>query len=98
MRAILVLIGLALLAVVVLMAIGMIRIEQQQGASLPRLTVGAEGGQLPKFKAETGTVGIGTTNKTVQVPTVEMTNKTVAVPEIQVKQAGASPTPAPTAQ
>jgi hypothetical protein len=92
MRIILVLIGLALLAVVVLVSMGMIRIEQQQGAMLPRVDV--DGGQLPKFKAETGSVGIGTENETVQVPVVEMTNKTVTVPTIEVRQAGASPTPA----
>lgn len=96
MRIILVLLGLALLAVVVLMSLGMIRIEQQQGASLPRVNV--DGGQLPKFKAETGTVGIGTENETVQVPSVEMKDKTVKVPTIEVRQAGASPTPAATGQ
>ncbi|MGK6353633.1 hypothetical protein ACMGDH_00235 [Sphingomonas sp. DT-207] len=92
MRILLVLIGLVLLAVVVLMSLGMISIRQQQGATLPSVRV--DGGQLPKFKAETGSVGIGTENETVQVPVVEMTNKTVSVPTIEVRQAGASPTPA----
>jgi hypothetical protein len=94
MRALLALIGLAVLAVVVLMSLGMVSIEQQQGAALPRISVNAEGGQLPKFKAETGSVGIGTTNETVRVPDVEMKNATVTLPTIEVKQAGA-PTPAP---
>lgn len=93
MRALLVLIGLAVLVLVALMALGMIRIDQQQGASLP--TVRVDGGQLPKFKAETGSVAVGRENETVQVPTVEMTNKTVSVPTIELRQAGASPTPTP---
>jgi hypothetical protein len=93
MRGILVLIGVIALAVVVLMSFGMLRIEQQQGATLPTFTFNAEGGQLPKFKAETGSVGIGSTNKTVEVPTVEMKNTTVTLPTIEVKQAGATPTP-----
>ena len=59
MRGILVLIGLIALAVVVLMSVGMLRIEQQQGATMPTITFDAKGGQLPKFKAETGSVGIG---------------------------------------
>jgi hypothetical protein len=98
MRGILVLIGLIALAVVVLMSVGMLRIEQQQGATMPTITFDAKGGQLPKFKAETGSVGIGTTNKTVEVPTVEMKNTTVTLPTIEVKQAGATPTPTPAAK
>jgi len=95
MRAILVLIGLIALGVVVLMSFGMLRINQKQGASLPTVTLHAEGGQLPKYSAETGSVGIGNTAKTVEVPTVEMKNATVVLPTIEVKQApGASPTPA----
>jgi hypothetical protein len=95
MRGILVLIGLIAIAVVVLMSLGMLRIEQQQGATMPSISFDAKGGQLPKFKAESGTVGIGSTNTTVQVPTVEMKNTTVTLPTIEVKQAGATPTPAP---
>jgi hypothetical protein len=95
MRAILVLIGLLALAVVVLMSVGMLRIEQQQGATMPKITFNAQGGQLPKFKAETGSIGLGTTNTTVELPTVEMKNTTVTLPTIEVKQAGATPTPAP---
>jgi hypothetical protein len=91
MRFILVLLGLIALAVVVLLGTGMLRIEQQQGASLPTIS----GGQLPKFDAQTGEVGIGSTNKSVEVPTVEMKDATVTLPTIDVKQApGASPTPA----
>lgn len=92
MRAILILVGIAALAVIVLSSLGMLSIEQQQGMSLPRVSLNAEGGQLPKFKAETGSIDIGTTNTSVEVPTMEMKNKSVSVPTIQVKPApGASP-------
>ncbi|UZK65731.1 hypothetical protein [Sphingomonas sp. M1-B02] len=95
MRGILVLIGLIAIAVVILMSLGMLNIQQQQGASLPDVTFDAKGGQLPKFSAETGSVGIGSTNTSVEVPTVEMKNATVTLPTIEVRQApGASPTPA----
>jgi type 1 fimbria pilin len=95
MRGILVLIGLIAIAVVVLMSVGMLNITMQQGASIPTVTFNAQGGHLPKFKAETGSVGIGSTNTTVELPTVEMKNTTVTLPTIEVQQApGASPTPA----
>jgi hypothetical protein len=95
MRAILVLIGLIALGVVAAMATGMLRINQQQGASLPTVSVQSEGGQLPKYSAETGSVGIGNTAKSVEVPTVEMKKATVVLPTIDVKQApGATPSPA----
>lgn len=95
MRGLLALIGLVALAAVVLMSLGMLHIQQEQGASLPSISFNAKGGQLPKFSAETGSVGIGTTNKTVEVPSVEMKNATVTLPTIEVKQApGAAPTPA----
>ncbi|WP_109808142.1 hypothetical protein [Sphingosinithalassobacter portus] len=96
MRAILALIGIAAIAVVVLMALGMLKIQQEEGASLPSVSFNVEGGKMPSFKAETGTIGIGTTNKTVELPTVEMRNTTISLPTVEVKQAGdPSPTPTP---
>ena len=95
MRGFLVLIGLIAIAVVVLMSVGMLKITQSTSGSLPTVAFDMKGGKLPAIKAETGTVGIGTTNTTVNMPTVEMKNTTVTLPTIEVKQApGASPTPA----
>ena len=95
MRAILVLIGLIAVVVVILMALGMLNITMEQGGRLPTVSFSAKGGQMPQFKAETGSVGIGQTNTSVEVPTVEMRNATVTLPTIEVKQAGATPTPTP---
>jgi hypothetical protein len=92
MRAILALIGLIAVAAVVLISLGMLNISMEPG-SLPSISFNAKGGQLPKFKAETGEVGIGSTNTTVQVPTVEMKNTTVTLPTIEVKQAGNTSAP-----
>jgi hypothetical protein len=95
MRGLLVLIGLIAIAVVVLMSLGMLKITQSTSGSLPSVAFDMKGGKLPTIQAETGSVGIGTTNTTVSMPTVEMTNTTVTLPTIEVKQApGASPTPA----
>ena len=95
MRGLLVLIGLIAIAVVVLMSLGMLKINQSSPGSLPTVALDLKGGKLPSIQAETGSVGIGTTNTTVQMPTMEMTNTTVTLPTIEVKQApGTRPTPA----
>lgn len=88
LRAILVLVGIIVLIVVALMALGMLRIEKQGDAALPTVRFNVEGGHLPRFSAQTGSVGIGTTNRTVELPTVEMQNTTVTLPTIRVEKAG----------
>ena len=95
MRGLLVLIGLIAIAVVVLMSLGMLKITQSTSGSLPSVAFDMKGGKLPEIKAETGSIGIGSTNTTVNVPTVEMKNTTVTLPTIEVKQA---PQPTPAAQ
>ena len=70
MRFLLVLIGLAALIFVVLLSLGMVTLSTAPG-SLP--TVAVQGGKAPEFKAEVGSVGLGTTNRTVEVPTVTTT-------------------------
>ncbi|MBX3563295.1 MAG: hypothetical protein KF730_01845 [Sphingomonas sp.] len=95
MRGLLVLIGLIAIAVVVLMSLGMLKITQATPGAMPSVAFDMKGGKLPEIKAETGSVGIGSTNASVTLPTVEMKNTTVTLPTIEVKQApGASPTPA----
>lgn len=90
MRAILVLIGLAALVLVVLMSLGMVSIQTTPG-SLP--TIALQGGQAPGVKAETGSIDLTTTNRTVTVPTVTTTERTIAVPSLQVRQAPGSAAP-----
>lgn len=82
MRAILILIGLAALVLVVLMSLGMVSLQTSPG-QLPTL----QGGKPPEVKANVGSIGLATTNKTVEVPTVTTTEKTIAVPSIEVRQA-----------
>lgn len=95
MRGLLVLIGLIAIAVVVLISMGMLSFNQSSPGALPSVALDMKGGKLPTIQAETGSVDIGSTNKTVEVPKVQMTNATVTLPTIEVKQApGANPTPA----
>ncbi|MGK6320785.1 hypothetical protein [Sphingomonas sp. DT-204] len=68
MRTLLALIGLAVVVLIVLMALGLVSIDQTRQASLPKINV--EGGQAPEFKADVGRIDVGTVNKTVQVPTI----------------------------
>ena len=68
MRALLVLVGIAALVLLAGMATGFISIDQTQTAQLPRL----EGGQAPKFEADVAKIDVGTENKTVTVPRVEV--------------------------
>lgn len=62
MRALLVLIALAALVVVALMYFGIISIDQTRPAVV----------QAPKFEADVGRVTLGTENKTVAVPTINV--------------------------
>ena len=70
MRALLVLLGLIVIVVVVLMAFGMLSIDQTRTARLPSISV--EGGQAPQFQADVGSVDLGTQNRTVAVPTIDV--------------------------
>lgn len=68
MRAILIILAIAALALLAAMQFGFVTLDQTQAARLPRL----EGGQAPKFEVQTGSVDVGTENKVVEVPRVEV--------------------------
>lgn len=68
MRALLVLLGIAALVILAGMATGFINIDQTQTARLPRI----EGGQAPEFKADVGKIDLGTEQKVIEVPKVEV--------------------------
>src|SRR3954447_26266831 len=88
-RALLMLIALALLALIVLTYTGVISLTQTQSA------------QAPKYDLKVKRVEVGTTTTNVQVPAVEMKNKQVDVPTVRVsdgnqqwrKQSGAANPP-----
>ena len=83
MRPLLILLGVAVLVLLAALAFGFINVDQTQTAQLPRV----EGGQLPEFDADVGSVDVGTQNTTVAVPTVEVEEKKVTVPTIDVEKA-----------
>ena len=73
MRAILLVLILAVVAMIGLVASGLIDIRQVRGARAPdvdanRNGVTASGGQAPAFDIETGSVSVGTRQTNVTVP------------------------------
>ena len=62
MRSLLALLGVAALVVVALMYFGLINIDQTRPAVV----------QAPQFKADVARVSVGTEDKTVSVPTVNV--------------------------
>jgi hypothetical protein len=78
---------LGILVVVVLVAIvgiwsGIIDIDQTREARLPTV----EGGQLPAVDVDVPKVSVGTTSRTVEVPTVKTEERQVEVPAITVEK------------
>ena len=73
MRAILAILGLAAIVVVILMSLGMLNLNMRSGA-LPEVKL--EGGKAPEVDADVGKVGMGTTEKVIQVPKEEAKAKT----------------------
>jgi hypothetical protein len=48
-------------------------VEKKQDGEMPDVNVTTTGGQLPEYNVETPTVNVGTENKVVEVPTVDVT-------------------------
>jgi hypothetical protein len=47
-------------------------VDQTKEGEMPDVDVNASGGQLPEFDVEGPEVNVGTENKTIQVPTVDV--------------------------
>jgi hypothetical protein len=77
MRAVIFIIIIAVLVVLAGLGTGYIDINQIRGAQAPQIAathngVTAKGGQAPAFEVETGSVKVGTQQKTVNMPTLEV--------------------------
>ena len=77
MRAVLLILILAVLVILAGVVTGFIDINQIRGARAPDVSatsngVVAKGGQAPAFDVETGSVEVGTRNATVKVPALEV--------------------------
>ena len=77
MRAIILILILAVVAILAGIGTGFIDIDQIRGAKAPDVDatsngVVARGGQTPAFEVETGSVTVGTRDATVKVPEVQV--------------------------
>ena len=73
MRAIILILILAVVGLIVLVATGLLDINQTRPAEAPAVSVtqegvSATGGQTPAFEVETGTVSVGANEANVKVP------------------------------
>lgn len=77
MRAVILILIVAILAIVAAIATGFLNINQIRGAKAPEISatrngVTAKGGQPPAFDVQTGSVKVGTKETTVKVPALEV--------------------------
>ena len=77
MRAIILILILAVVVILAGLGTGFIDIDQIRGAKAPQLSttengVVARGGQTPAFDVETGSVTVGAKDATVKVPQVQV--------------------------
>ena len=77
MRAVLLIIIIAVLVVLAAIATGFLHINQLRGAKAPEVSttrngVTAKGGQAPAFEVETGSVQVGTRDQTMKVPDIRI--------------------------
>lgn len=100
MRAILLILILAVVGLILAVATGFIDISQTREAKTPQVSattkgITASGGQSPAFQVETGSVEVGTGTANVATPTVkiEPKNTQVAVPKVTVNRPGGQPQP-----
>ena len=79
MRALIVVLIIVILAILALVGSGFVRLNQTREAKAPEVSatrngVTATGGQAPAFDVATGSVKVGTKEKTVKVPSLVVEN------------------------
>lgn len=85
MRAVLTILVAVVLLAIVGVATGFINLKGDSG-KLPDVAV--SGGDMPTVKADVGSVDVGTTTTTLDVPTVGTRKEDVDVPTVSVKKPG----------
>ncbi|UWQ98669.1 hypothetical protein K3729_14700 [Rhodobacteraceae bacterium S2214] len=90
MKPVLAIVGGVAAIAVIAFAVFMVDVDQTQEAALPDVDIDVEGGQLPEFDAEVGSISVGETDVEVEVPDVEITTntETVTVPTLNIEAPG----------
>ena len=98
MRAILLILIVAVAALILAVSTGLIDINQTRGARTPAISaanggVTATGGQTPAFQIETGSVAIGSRDANVSVPQVKVERGSagIKVPVVEVRRPAQQP-------
>jgi uncharacterized membrane protein len=91
MRAVLLVLIIAVVALIAALQTGLINISQTRPATAPTLEAGdgairTQAGQAPAFEVETGSVGVGT--REANEVQVKRGQATVEVPAVEVRRAG----------
>jgi hypothetical protein len=93
MRAILLILILAVVALIAAFATGLIDVTQTRDAQTPRVeasdgSIRAQGGQSPAFEVQTGSVEVGTREANVAVPKIEVKRDQakVDVPSVEIRK------------
>jgi hypothetical protein len=76
-RAVLLIIILAIVAIILAVATGFLNINQIRGGQAPDVGatnngVTAQGGQAPAFEVETGSIKVGSKDANVKLPTIQV--------------------------
>lgn len=92
MRAIFLILIVAVVALIVAVQTGLIDISQTRAAKSPTVSANQNGvtataGQTPEFDVQTGSVGVGSREANVALPTlkVEQKSQNVSVPVLEVR-------------
>jgi hypothetical protein len=77
MRAVILILILIVIAFIIAISTGLLHVTQTQSAAAPdvsvnRTGVSASGGRTPAFDVETGSVSVGTKQRQVKVPTIQV--------------------------
>ena len=77
MRAVILILILVVIALIIAVASGFLHVSQTRTAAAPNVNVNgtglsASGGQTPAFDVETGSVSIGTKERQVRVPSLQV--------------------------
>ena len=103
MRAIFLILIVAVVALIVAIQTGLVNISQTRDARAPTVSANTNGvtttaGQTPEFDVQTGSVGVGSREANVALPTlkVEPSNRNLNVPVLEVRPPAGNPPAAPT--
>jgi len=98
MRAILLILIVAVVALIVAVQTGLVDVRQTRAGAVPSVQAAdgklvAQPGQAPAFDVETGSIGVGTRDTRVPVPQikVERGEGSVRLPSIEVREPASAP-------